>query len=45
MVSANNITYSEQIYKPFSLRREGRQMPDAEQLLYQTEKAATGGFL
>ena len=49
MVSTNNVwrKYSDQIYKPFNrnhptlcfwLRREGRQMPNTKQLLYQTDK-------
>ena len=48
MVSTSNITYSEQIYRStffhkyhhtlcFWLRREARQMPNTEELLYQTK--------
>ena len=53
MVSTNNITYSEQFYKPFQqkpsqvflcLKRAGRQMPNTEQLLYQTEKNSRRRF-
>ena len=54
MVSTSNIAYSEQIYTNlfsgnhpilcFWLRREGRQMPNTEQLLYQTEKSSHQRF-
>ena len=53
MVSTDNTTYSEQIYKLFSrnhttlcfwLRREARPMPNAEQLLYQTKKSSHWRF-
>ena len=53
MVSANNVTYSEQICNLFCrnsptlcfwLRGEGRQMLNAEQLLYQTGKSSHQSF-